>query len=153
MAEKNKKEEKVEQGQLSGFNLPAYQLTFFRRVLGMERLGAEDAKVRNHFVFEFLVPILNKIDVQVGEIRDKYAMRNANGSIKVTEDGAIDYGENDKVSFKAFNNLMEENVFVPIENQEVFRHIFDLFSNTKYQMNEEETTMFNDIVNVLKVIK
>lgn len=148
------KQEANQDGVLSGFNLPAYQLSFLRRVLGTERLGAEDAKVRNHFVFEFLVPLLEKIDVSVAEIRDKYAQRNpATGQIKVTEKGQIDYGENDAVSFKEFNDLMGKNVFVPIENRDVFLHIFDLFLNTKYLMNEEETVIFQQIVETFKAVQ
>lgn len=151
---KDKTTEKKPEAQLSGFNLPAYQLSFFRRVLGMERLEAEDAKVRNHFVFEFLVPLLEKIDKRVGEIRDKYAERNpATGQIKTTDRGEIDYGDNAKVSFEAFNDLMGESVFVPIENRDVFLHVFDIFLKTKYQMNEEETVIYQQIVETLKAVR
>lgn len=146
--------EKKNEGQLSGFALPAYQLSFFRRVLGVEKLSAEDAKVRNHFVFNFLVPLLEAIDKRVGEIRDKYAERNpATGQIKVSPEGGIQYGENSKVSFEAFNDLMGETVFVPIEEREVFLHIFDLFLNTKYAMNEEETVIYQQIVETLKAVE
>lgn len=145
---------KEETGTLSGFNLPAYQLSFFRRTLGMERLGAEDAKVRNHFVHNFLVPLLEKIDLKVAEIRDKYAERNpATGQIKLNEQGEIDYGANNTVSFNEFNDLMSETVFVPIEERDVFLHIFDLFLNTKYQMNEEETVIYQQIVETLKAVQ
>lgn len=145
---------KEEKGQLSGFSLPAYQLSFLRRVLGMEKLPPEDAKVRNHFVFELLVPALEKIDVRVAEIRDKYAQRNtATGQIKVTDKGEIDYGENATVSFNEFNDLMGESVFIPLENKDVFMHCFSLFLNTKYGMNEEETVIYQQIVETFKAVK
>lgn len=153
MANKPKTKEEAPEAQLSGFKIPAYQLSFFRRTLGMEKLGTEDAKVRNHFVFNTLVPLLEKIDKDVAEIRDQYAERNpATGQIKITEKGEIDYGDNAKVSFEKFNDLMGESVFVPIEEPQVFMHIFDLFLNTKYQMNEEETTIFQEIVETLKAV-
>lgn len=150
---KTKGEIKQDEKNLSGFYLPAYQVVFLRKVLGTERLPKDDAQVRNHFVFNILVPVLNKIDLKIAEIRDKYATRLPNGQVKVNPETGIDYGENSEVSFRAFDDLMKEKVFIHIEDMSLFGHIFGIFFNTNYPMGEEDTTIYNEIVEVLKAVE
>lgn len=149
---KNKKVVK-NTGELSALVLKGFELVFFRRHLGLERVVPEMAKMRNDYLFNVLVPALNEQDIKIAETRNKYAKRLPSGQLKTLEDGMIDYGDDKQLARNEFEKIIGENVILPVHNKEEFATIRSIFNGLKQELNEDETIIYLEVVKKLNAVE
>lgn len=136
---------------LSGLKMKFYQLVFLRRHISKEMLAPDDMKVRKYFVYEFLVPLLKEHDTKVAKIRDTYALRDEEGNYKFKDNGDIDYGEDSTKSFDEYYELMNEDIFLPIDNEDVLRQVKKIWVTTSQKLQEDEAKVYLEVAEALQI--
>ena len=138
--------------QLPALALKGNELIFYRRYLGMERVVPDIGVRRNEYIKNVIVPVLQPIDARVMAIREENAERLASGQFKTTEDGRISYGENEEQIRKQFEELLEEDVILPIENPEEFALCRSIFQGLKQELDENETYVYSEVLEKLNSV-
>ena len=143
----------INTGELSALVLKGFELVFFRRHLGLEKVVPEMAKVRNDYIFNILVPALNDQDIRIAGTRNKYAKKTASGQLRTLENGMIDYGEDTQVARAEFEAIIGENVILPVNNKEEFATVRGIFQALKQELNEDETIIYLEVVKKLNAVE
>lgn len=128
--------------QLSALVLKGYELVFFRKHLGMERVVPELGKVKADYINNVLKPELEKIDTQVSEMREAYAERTPAGKLKTNEAGEIQYGDKTAEIRAKFGDIIGVDVILPIHDKAQFLTVRDIFNGLKQELDEDDTNVY-----------
>lgn len=150
---KNKTANKEKAVVPSALVLQGFELVFYRKTLGLERVSPELGKMRGEYIKDILMPELEKIDEKINSMREAYALKNPAGGFKTKEDGTIDYGDQEVVVRNEFFKIIGEDVMLPLIDKAQFLTMRDIFVGTKQEFDEDDTKVFLVVADKLKSLE
>lgn len=130
----------------SALILQGFELVFFRKHLGMERITPELGKMRGEYIKDVIMPELEKIDEKINSMREAHALKNPAGGFKTKENGEVDYGENEAKVRQEFFEIIGKEVMLPINDRALFLTMRDVFAGTKQELDEDDTKVFLSVL-------
>lgn len=147
------KNENKPNNNLSALVLKGYELVFFRRHLGMEKVTPEIGAKRNKYLDDVLIPALNEVDNRVRQVREQMAERLPNGGFKTNPDGEIQYGDKEKEARQKFEDIISGDVILPVNDKEQFSLCRGIFANLKQELNEDDTNIYLKVAEKLNAVE